>query len=80
MKRIALLLLISLALAPSAQAVQKKIAVKNQLIKKPEEVLRKAILGMLPKNNLRYMIANNISFISFSISTMCSIAYFIIES
>ena len=38
----------------------KQIAVIDQLKKKPEEVLRKAILGMLPKNNLRYMIARKL--------------------
>ena len=31
----------------------KQIAVKNQLEKKPEEVLRKAVLGMMAKNKLR---------------------------
>eukprot|EP01041_Mallomonas_annulata_P009899 gene9899-20591_t len=31
----------------------KQIPVKEQLQKKPEEILRKAVLGMLAKNNLR---------------------------
>ena len=38
----------------------KQIPVKEQMEKKPEEVLRKAVLGMLAKNNLRYMIARKL--------------------
>lgn len=38
----------------------KQITVKEQLDKKPEEVLRKAVLGMLAKNTLRYRIARKL--------------------
>ena len=38
----------------------KQIPVKEQLDRKPEEVLRKAVLGMLAKNNLRNIIARKL--------------------
>ena len=38
----------------------KQIPVKEQLDRKPEEVLRKAVLGMLSKNNLRNIIARKL--------------------
>jgi large subunit ribosomal protein L13 len=38
----------------------KQLPAKDQLDRKPEEVLRKAVLGMLAKNNLRYMIARKL--------------------
>jgi large subunit ribosomal protein L13 len=38
----------------------KQRSVKEQLKRKPEEVLRKAVLGMMAKNNLRNMIARKL--------------------
>jgi large subunit ribosomal protein L13 len=38
----------------------KQMTVKEQLDRKPEEVLRKAVLGMLAKNTLRYRIARKL--------------------
>ena len=38
----------------------KQIPVKEQLDRKPEEVIRKAVLGMMKKNNLRYMVARKL--------------------
>lgn len=38
----------------------KQVTVKQQLDNKPEEVLRKAVLGMMAKNTLRYSIARKL--------------------
>jgi len=38
----------------------KQVTVKQQLDSKPEEVLRKAVLGMMAKNTLRYQIARKL--------------------
>ena len=38
----------------------KTLSVKEQMEKKPEEVLRKTIMGMFKKNNLRKMIARKL--------------------
>jgi large subunit ribosomal protein L13 len=38
----------------------KQMTVKQQLAHKPEEVVRKAVLGMMPKNNLRKIIATKL--------------------